>query len=235
MQPGQAFSKTWRLVNIGGCSWTQDYAVVWFSGETFGAMHEIKLADQIGPNHGIEITIDMVAPQKPGVYQSNWKLQNAKGTLFGIGPSGDSPFWVRIVVTEPETPSQTPTSAPAPTQVVFANGLANLFIDDRLDLDTNLTNPESGDDLIFRVTGEGAFELAPENNARLASFGASLPRLADCTAAALSSDPLNLDNLAAGTYFCYRTDRGLPGWARLVFLNTQNKTLSLEVLTWSVP
>ena len=32
----------------------------------------------------------MIAPAAAGTYQSNWKLQNADGLLFGLGPSGQA-------------------------------------------------------------------------------------------------------------------------------------------------
>jgi hypothetical protein len=59
--------------------------------------------------------VDMVAPANSGTYQSNWKLRNAGGVLFGIGPNGDAPFWVRIIVVQTETSSPTPTPSLPPT------------------------------------------------------------------------------------------------------------------------
>jgi hypothetical protein len=42
------------------------------------------------PGQTVEITVDMVAPLKPGTYQGNWKLRNASNVLFGIGPNGSA-------------------------------------------------------------------------------------------------------------------------------------------------
>ena len=39
--PGTSFTKTWRLVNTGPCTWSNDYSAVWFSGETFGALQQV--------------------------------------------------------------------------------------------------------------------------------------------------------------------------------------------------
>ncbi|KPJ88324.1 MAG: hypothetical protein AMJ53_16980, partial [Gammaproteobacteria bacterium SG8_11] len=35
--PGQHFTKTWRLQNNGGCTWTSGYDVVFTSGDQMGA------------------------------------------------------------------------------------------------------------------------------------------------------------------------------------------------------
>ena len=35
--PGTAFTKTWRLKNIGTCTWTTAYHLVWVGGDTLGA------------------------------------------------------------------------------------------------------------------------------------------------------------------------------------------------------
>jgi hypothetical protein len=112
LKPGQVFTKIWRLVNKGACTWTPHYAVIWFSGEQFGAPVTTYLSKQVPPNHEIDIDLDMVAPLKPGTYQSNWKLESPEGNLIGIGPNGNSPFWVRIMVVEPETSQEAMDTQP---------------------------------------------------------------------------------------------------------------------------
>ena len=146
MLPGQRFAKTWRLINSGACTWTRDYAVVWWSGETFNAPVQMKFTNPVLPGRGVDITADMIAPEKTGTYQSTWKLQNARGTVFGIGPSGDAPFWVRIRVVEPEPPTPTAVIS-TPTVAVYSGGLANLSPNSSLDFDSNQVNTGSGDDL----------------------------------------------------------------------------------------
>ena len=116
MQPGQAFTKVWRLENIGTCPWTENYAVTYFSGEQMGAPASVPLRGQVEPGQSVDISVDMVAPLKAGKYQGNWKLRNASNVLFGIGPGGSAPFWVRIVVAESTTASPTAsTTTPTPT------------------------------------------------------------------------------------------------------------------------
>ncbi|HPK27164.1 MAG TPA: NBR1-Ig-like domain-containing protein, partial [Anaerolineaceae bacterium] len=62
------------------------------------------------PGQSIDVSVEFIAPFESGTYQSNWMLQSQAGELFGLGPNGDAPFWVRIQVVGLETPTQTPTS-----------------------------------------------------------------------------------------------------------------------------
>ena len=114
IEPGKSFTKIWRLSNGGSCTWSKDYAAVWFSGEKLGHALSVPLGREVRPGDSVEIAVDMVGPTNAGTYQSNWKLRTAGGVLFGIGPNGDAPFWVRIVVLQTNT--STPTVTP-PTSV----------------------------------------------------------------------------------------------------------------------
>jgi hypothetical protein len=209
--------------------------MVWFSGNQLNAPVQTFLTKRVEPGHGSDLSLDMQAPEQPGSYQSNWKLQNASGTLFGIGPNGDAPFWVRIIVAEPEVAQPSATEAVTPTVAVYLSGLVTLQLDETLDLDTNQVNHGAADDVAFNHAGEEIFQLTPQNRARVGVYGLDAPTIDDCSSVSLGSDPVALDGLTAGTYLCYQTNQGLPGNARLVFLNAPAGTLTLEVLTWSIP
>ena len=98
MSPGQTFTKVWRLRNVGTCSWSKNYVIAVFSGEGMSAPNSVPMPKAIDPGQTVDISVDLVAPTTAGTYQGNWKLKNASGSWFGIGPNGGSPFWVRIVV-----------------------------------------------------------------------------------------------------------------------------------------
>jgi hypothetical protein len=233
-EPGQSFTKTWRLLNTGSCTWTTDYAATWFSGATFGAGLSANLSGPVPPGNSVDVSIDMVAPAQPGTYQSNWKIKNQTDQLFGIGPTGDAPFWVRIVVIKPPVSGQEATPIPTPTPRVYAAGLANLTVNDGLDLDLDRINTGKTDDLIYQDKNS-AHQIAPTNGAQMAQFGKGQPSMTDCQSARLSGDPQALDGVTPGMYFCYKTNLGLPGWARLVYLNPNDLVLTIEILTWSTP
>jgi hypothetical protein len=237
MAPGQVFSKTWRLENAGSCQWTTRYTVVYFSGALLGASRVNPFPGAVQPGRTVDITVDMVAPLNSGTYQGNWELSDPQGTLFGLGPDGNAPFWVRVIVVAPATatPTTVDTVTATPTPAVYATGLSNLKPDDTLDLDTNKVNNGNNDDLRYTLETDKTHRLDPQNGAHINVFGQTVPSFQDCSKANLPSDPITLDTVSQGTYFCYATNLGLPGWARLVALNAQDHTLTLEILTWSIP
>jgi hypothetical protein len=54
----------------------------------------------VAPGEFADISVSLAAPDSPGEYQGEWKLADPEGSLFGIGPGSDRPFWVQIVVLE---------------------------------------------------------------------------------------------------------------------------------------
>jgi hypothetical protein len=95
---GVSFTKIWRIKNIGTCTWTTSYAIVYVNGEKFGAQNIVSMPASIGPGQTVDLPINLVAPNKDGHYRGNWKLRNASGILFGVGESGDSNFYVDVNV-----------------------------------------------------------------------------------------------------------------------------------------
>ena len=252
--PGKTFTKIWRLTNVGKCTWTKDYAAVWFSGEKLGDLVAVPLGGEVKSGESVDIVVDMVAPMKPGSYQSNWKLRNAGGVLFGIGPNGDAPFWVRIQVVEiasstvtltptptpTGTPSFTPTMTDSPTPTptitppVQVSAAVSLPVDSSLDLDTAQTNTGEGDDLLYKDE-DGFHLLVPQAGAVIGFFGGLPPSPDNCGQASMSAAPLAVDSLTPGTYLCYRTNQGRLGRVSLVRLNSTDFSIDLDVLTWAVP
>jgi hypothetical protein len=114
MAPGATFKKVWRLKNIGTCTWTTGYSLVFFNGEKMGGPTTAPFPTAIIPGQSIDLTINLTAPTASGTFRGNWKLANASNQQFGIGASANNPFWVEIKVTggptvTPGTPTPTPT------------------------------------------------------------------------------------------------------------------------------
>ncbi len=235
MQPGESFVKTWRLVNLGECTWTRNYTVTWFSGDNLGVRNEEPFNNEVAPGSSIDLSIDMVAPTKAGVYQSNWKLSNARGDLFGIGPGGGAPFWVRIQVEAVAT--QTATVVPAtatPTPQVSSLGSASLKPNDGIDIDSGQVG--SGDQIDFLLEGDTTqLILSPVNNAKVTLHGGAAPDLDACQASDLSAQPILLGADLEGSYFCVQTSRGLPGRMQISAFNLSEPSISLVFTVWSVP
>ena len=102
-EPDATFKKTWRLKNIGTCTWTTSYSLVFDTGEQMGAPASIKFPSEIKPGETIDINVDMTAPSKAGHYIGYWKFKNASGVLFGIGYNANRSWWVEINVAESTT------------------------------------------------------------------------------------------------------------------------------------
>ncbi|MBN2550054.1 MAG: hypothetical protein JXB15_12900 [Anaerolineales bacterium] len=237
MQPGQAFTKTWRLQNVGTCTWTAAYTIALFSGEAMGAPASVALTKNVAPGETIDVSVDMVAPQSAGTYQSNWKLRNASNAWFGIGPGGGSPFWVRIVVSQSATGTitpGTPTSTASATPNIQTQGAKTIIPTDKINLDTGQIN-SGGEDLSYESDAEGVLLLVPVNGAIFSLHGSSEPSLAACQSAPLSGAALVLQDMSRGTYLCYRTDLGLFGWLLLNTLRETDLALTFRFLTWALP
>lgn len=96
---GSTFTKIWRLKNVGTCTWTTSYALVYVTGERFAAPLVVSVPTNVGPGQTVDLAINLTAPNQGGRYRGFWKLRNASNVLFGIGPDADSNFFVDVNVT----------------------------------------------------------------------------------------------------------------------------------------
>jgi len=109
-KPGDHFTKTWRLKNVGTCTW-HNYALVFDNGERMGAPASVALPGTVAPGQEVDVSVNMVAPNATGTYRSNWRLRDDKGVIFGL--TTGNPFWVEIKVVQPTaTLTAAPTASP---------------------------------------------------------------------------------------------------------------------------
>lgn len=80
--PGDKFTKTWRVKNTGTCDWPRGFQVMFVSGDRFGA-DTIVLGQKVTAGSYAEISINMTAPYLTGVVTSNWQLATDIGKPFG--------------------------------------------------------------------------------------------------------------------------------------------------------
>ncbi len=96
------FTKIWTFKNVGTCSWTQGFSLVWQQGEAFGTKGTIPFSDftdvDILPGEHLTVQVKMVAPGTAGTYKGYWLLRSDGGLLFGLGGDGRSWFWTEIKV-----------------------------------------------------------------------------------------------------------------------------------------
>jgi hypothetical protein len=137
LQIGSAFTKTWRLKNVGTCTWTSSYQLVFDHGDAMGGPAAQALTGAVAPDQTIDISVNLVAPVVAGTYKGFWKIRDQNGGVFGLS---NGPFWVEIMaVSSTATPSPTPALAPpvglitaplviAETGSVRSNGVVFNFV-----------------------------------------------------------------------------------------------------------
>ncbi len=89
--PGEHFTKTWRVQNIGTCPWTADYRFVFYQGDRMSGPDSIP-APAAAPGAQVEISVNLTAPTADGTYRSWWVMVDPTGKAFGQTP------YVEIVV-----------------------------------------------------------------------------------------------------------------------------------------
>lgn len=110
-KPGTKFTKIWRLINDGTCTWNEDYKLYYYSGEKMsGPDSQQMISIPVPPGMIIDISVDLVAPTEVGEYKGYWALKDPDGNHFGIGPL-KNPFYVKISVRNPAVPA---TDTPVP-------------------------------------------------------------------------------------------------------------------------
>lgn len=95
------FVKIWRIKNVGTCTWTSSYAVVFSGGDAMNGPAASALAKTVYPGETLDLPVTLTSPNTDGRYRGYWKLRNASGALFGIGNLADTAFWADIKVTGP--------------------------------------------------------------------------------------------------------------------------------------
>ncbi|HKG54759.1 MAG TPA: NBR1-Ig-like domain-containing protein [Anaerolineales bacterium] len=121
LETNTQFTKTWRLKNIGSCTWDSSYRIAFVDGTSMSqAMILPWPGGTVSYGESVDLNINLVAPIYPGNYQGNYRLLAPDGTYFGLGVENKA-FWVRISVIS--TPTVTPNLAPsAPGIVSPSNG-----------------------------------------------------------------------------------------------------------------
>ncbi len=110
LAPGQVFTKTWELKNIGTCKWSKAYSMTFVSGDDMdGIGTEISRAIDSGET--ARISVDLTAPGAPGTYRGYWVLADKGGNVFG------ETVYVKIVVSgDAAASTATPASTVMPTK-----------------------------------------------------------------------------------------------------------------------
>ena len=110
MSKGQKFTKTWRFLNNGKCSWT-GYTIAFVAGDRM-ASPDTAPVPPTEAGKTVDVSVELTAPSLDGSYTGFYELRNANGETLGIGI--ENTFWVKILIGN-ATPR--PVTSPAFTPI----------------------------------------------------------------------------------------------------------------------
>ena len=104
INPGQEFTKTWRIYNNGSCKWYEGYSIVFVDG-AYMSGNSTPIPTLTIPGTTVDVSINLKAPQADGDYTGYYQMRAPDGTFFGPRLSA------RIIVTD-QAVSAPPVGAP---------------------------------------------------------------------------------------------------------------------------
>jgi uncharacterized protein YkwD len=108
MSRGERFTKTWRFMNNGKCSWS-GYTIAFVAGDRM-ASPDTAPVPQTEPGKTVDVSVELTAPSVDGSYTGYFELKNASGETLAIGT--EKTFWVKILI---GNVAAAPASTPAIT------------------------------------------------------------------------------------------------------------------------
>ena len=221
MMPGTSFTKTWRVVNEGACTWSKDYDLIFERGESMDGNAVVQLTTgNVSPGSQLDISVDLVAPDNPGTYRGYWQIRNANGVVFTLDG-----FWVEIEVLQPK---------------VYSSKI-NFEVEQTLmaDLDEGDAPSLEIEDFLFEVVSNTNKRLVPMNSALFDLFGEDEPSYGECNEADRTDDEIVIDSDLVDQWICYETNEGRLGKFQVVSLTPKDVTVSqvleLDYVTWALP
>ncbi len=163
LQPGESFTKIWRLRNSGDCEWGAGYVLAFVGGDKMGAPDTQPIEGTVPPGAEVEIGVNMQAPPEMGTYTGHWQMKDSSGTAFGAR------IYLRIVVPGPGGALPKTPTAPGEqaAKIIFTvlvehqpAALYDLFISnldgsDRQKLAEGMRQPDVRSDGLIVANGEG--------------------------------------------------------------------------------
>lgn len=101
---GSTFVKTWRFKNLGPCTWTTSYHVVFsYVSDTgkngiFTPPGPVAFPKTVVPGEEVDLSVTLTAPTKADGYQVVFVIQNDKGYNIPIINTNTYEFYVLFVV-----------------------------------------------------------------------------------------------------------------------------------------
>lgn len=111
MDPGETFTKTWKVLNSGSCAWDAGFKFALTGGEAMGSS-TLTIPSAVAAGAQSDISVPMVAPNKTGTLRGNWRMSTASGQFFG------DEVYVQIVVGTATAATNTGAAPVVPTVTI---------------------------------------------------------------------------------------------------------------------
>ena len=68
---GKGFDKAWTFKNVGNCTWSSDFKIVFDDGDQMNGPDKKDIGVEVKPNGEVEVVLVLTAPSKAGTYRGN--------------------------------------------------------------------------------------------------------------------------------------------------------------------
>lgn len=79
---GTEFDKSWRLMNVGTCTWNSSYELYFADGDKMGGPSDVNLTQNVKPGELVDISVSLKAPGTADTYKGYWKVRDNQGNTF---------------------------------------------------------------------------------------------------------------------------------------------------------
>ena len=80
VKAGEEFVKTWKIQNMGSCTWEDGYKLVFIRGEQMeGPSPADVILAPVKPGESVELSVPLKAPAENGTHWGIWQLYNGTG------------------------------------------------------------------------------------------------------------------------------------------------------------
>ena len=99
VKAGEEFTKTWKIQNMGSCTWDANYKLVFVRGEQMdGPSPAEVITAAVKPGDSVELSIPFKAPPKNGTHWGIWQLYNGAGNPVKKADGTPQELSVQIVI-----------------------------------------------------------------------------------------------------------------------------------------
>ena len=82
-KPGEEFQKSWTILSEGECTWNTFYTFQYTQGALMGGEEVVNMPNEVGPGEEVTLSLDLQAPDEPGVYTGRWEIFSDTGEALG--------------------------------------------------------------------------------------------------------------------------------------------------------